>query len=64
VWPHPPPLKEAPPEDPRDPTMTPTEVKLRSAFFDPHSGQSGLFSSEYWDMDILTSKVPPQSGQR
>ncbi len=44
--------------------MTPTAVKLRSAFLDPHFGQSGFFASEYSDMDIRSSKVRPQSGQR
>ena len=57
----PPPPPVDPPDPPRDPTRTPTAEKLRSAFREPHSGQSGLLLSEYSDMDRRISKVCPQS---
>ena len=64
MWPQAPPPRVDPPDDPREPTSTPTEEKLRSAFSEPHSGQSGFLASEYSDMDMRTSKDCPQSGHR
>jgi hypothetical protein len=51
-------LAEAEPP-PRDPVRTLTELKLRSASVDPHSGQVGVTPSAYADMDILFSKGCP-----
>lgn len=62
-WPQPPP---PPPEkvgkgepEPRDPVMTPTDVKLLSTSSEPQLGQDRPSPSEYSDMDIFSSKERP-----